>query len=164
MMVKMTWTWCKAHTCDDKGAHYIWDMALSHVIKVEKIKTWLGSTDRLQVWWASQRLWSEGPRVTMNLEQDLAPMGRCNGEEQVKLRSMNQYDHMMIWSGSYHCWSCWCMCCIDNGGDGMECVRQRYNLGHFHFNSHRYVEKLMTGLRIDGRTNKRGKLVCLLVI
>ena len=23
------------------------------------------------------------------------------------------------------------MCCIDIGGDGMECARQRYNLGHF---------------------------------
>jgi hypothetical protein len=34
--------------------------------------------------------------VTVKLEQDLAPMGRCNGEEQVKSRSMNQYDHVMI--------------------------------------------------------------------
>ena len=34
--------------------------------------------------------------MTMKLEQDLAPMDRGNGEEQVRSRSMNQYDHMMI--------------------------------------------------------------------
>jgi hypothetical protein len=46
----------------------------------------------------------------------------------------------------------------------VECARQRYNLGHFYFIGHRCVEKLMTGFRIDGRTIKRGKLVCILVI
>jgi hypothetical protein len=46
----------------------------------------------------------------------------------------------------------------------MEYARQRYNLGHFHFTGHRCVEKLMTGFRIDGRTIKRGKLVCISVI
>jgi hypothetical protein len=35
-------------------------------------------------------------RVAVKLEQDLAPMDDGNGEEQVKLRSMNQYDHVMI--------------------------------------------------------------------
>jgi hypothetical protein len=34
--------------------------------------------------------------VTVKLEQDLAPMDQCNSEEQVKSRSMNQYDHVMI--------------------------------------------------------------------
>jgi hypothetical protein len=34
--------------------------------------------------------------VMVKLEQDLAPMDRGNGEEQVKSRSMNQYDHMKI--------------------------------------------------------------------
>jgi hypothetical protein len=34
--------------------------------------------------------------VTVKLEQDLAPMDRCNGKGQVKSRSMNQDDHMMI--------------------------------------------------------------------
>ena len=34
--------------------------------------------------------------MTVKLEQDLAPMDRCNGEEQVRSRSMNQYSHMMI--------------------------------------------------------------------
>ena len=34
----------------------------------------------------------------------------------------------------------------------------------FYFTGHRCVEKFMTGLRIDGRTMKRGKLVCILVI
>jgi hypothetical protein len=52
------------------------------------------------------------------------------------------------------------MCCIDSGGDGMECVRQSYNLGHFHFTGHRCVENFMTELKIDGHTIKRGKLIC----
>jgi hypothetical protein len=34
----------------------------------------------------------------------------------------------------------------------------------FHFTGHRCVEKLMTGVRIVGRTIKRGKLVCISVI
>ena len=34
-------------------------------------------------------------RVAVKLEQDLAPM-EGNGEKQVKSRSMNQYDHVMI--------------------------------------------------------------------
>jgi hypothetical protein len=46
----------------------------------------------------------------------------------------------------------------------VEYARQRYNLGHFHFTSHRCVEKLMTGFMIDSHTVKRGKLVCILVI
>ena len=31
----------------------------------------------------------------------------------------------------------------------------------FHFTGHRCVEKFMTRFRIDGRTIKRGKLVCI---
>ena len=34
----------------------------------------------------------------------------------------------------------------------------------FHFTGHRCVEKFMTRFRIDDRTIKRGKLVCILVI
>jgi hypothetical protein len=34
----------------------------------------------------------------------------------------------------------------------------------FHFTSHRCVEKFMAGFRIDGRTIKRGKLICISVI
>ena len=34
--------------------------------------------------------------VEVKIEQDLAPMDDGNGEEQVKSRSMNQYDHVMI--------------------------------------------------------------------
>jgi hypothetical protein len=58
----------------------------------------------------------------------------------------------------------WCMCCINNGGDEMECARQRYICKAFHFIGHRCIEKFMTEFRIDGRTIKRGKLVCILVI
>ena len=35
-------------------------------------------------------------RVAMKLKQDLAPMDEGNGEKQVKSKSMNQYDHVMI--------------------------------------------------------------------
>jgi hypothetical protein len=41
--------------------------------------------------------------VKGKLSDDLALMDRRNGEEQVKSRSMNQYGHVIIWSGSYHC-------------------------------------------------------------
>jgi hypothetical protein len=34
--------------------------------------------------------------VKDKLSDDLAPMDRSNGKEQVKSRSMNQYGHMMI--------------------------------------------------------------------
>ena len=34
----------------------------------------------------------------------------------------------------------------------------------FYFTGHKCVEKFMTGFRIDGRTIKRGKLVCISVI
>jgi hypothetical protein len=49
--------------------------------------------------------WLDGPiaSVKSKLSDDLVLMDRSNGEEQVKSRSMNQYGHVMIWSGSYHC-------------------------------------------------------------
>jgi hypothetical protein len=58
----------------------------------------------------------------------------------------------------------WCMCCINIGGDGMECARQRYTHRVFYFTGHRCVEKFMTEFRIDGCTIKRNKLVCISVI
>ena len=44
------------------------------------------------------KAWLDGPVVSVNgkLSDDLAPMARINGEEQLKSRSMNQYGHMMI--------------------------------------------------------------------
>ena len=35
-------------------------------------------------------------RVAVKLEQDLTPIDEGNDEKQVKSRSMNQYDHVMI--------------------------------------------------------------------
>jgi hypothetical protein len=35
-------------------------------------------------------------RVTVKLEQELAPMDEGNGEKQVRSRLMNQQDNMMI--------------------------------------------------------------------
>jgi hypothetical protein len=42
--------------------------------------------------------WLDGPvtSVKSKLSDGLAPMDRSNGEKQVKSRSMNQYDYMMI--------------------------------------------------------------------
>ena len=42
--------------------------------------------------------WLDEPvaRVEGKLSDDLEPMDRSNGEEQVKSRSMNQYSHVMI--------------------------------------------------------------------
>jgi hypothetical protein len=56
------------------------------------------------------------------------------------------------------------MCCINVGGDGMECARQRYNLEIFRFTGHKCVEKFMTGFRIDSRTIKRENLLVATVI
>jgi hypothetical protein len=49
--------------------------------------------------------WPDGPVASVKdkLSDDLTPMDQSNGEEQVKSRSMNQYGHVMIWNGSYHC-------------------------------------------------------------
>jgi hypothetical protein len=40
-------------------------------------------------------IWLDGPVASVK-DRFLAPMDRSNGEEQVKSRSMNQYDHVMI--------------------------------------------------------------------
>ena len=44
------------------------------------------------------KTWLDGPVTSVKgkLNDDLAPMDRGNGEEQVESRSMNQYDHVMI--------------------------------------------------------------------
>jgi hypothetical protein len=49
--------------------------------------------------------WLDKPVASVKdkLSDDLVPMDRSNGEDQVKSRSMNQYSHVMIWSRSYHC-------------------------------------------------------------
>jgi hypothetical protein len=50
--------------------------------------------------------WLDGPVASVKgkLSDDLAPMDRSNGEEQVRSRWMNQYGHVMIWSRLYHLW------------------------------------------------------------
>jgi hypothetical protein len=46
------------------------------------------------------KTWLDGPVASVKgkLSDALAPMDQSNSEEQ-----MNQYGHVMIWSGSYHC-------------------------------------------------------------
>jgi hypothetical protein len=46
----------------------------------------------------------------------------------------------------------------------MECARQRYNPRAFHFSGQRLCREVHDRFRIDGRTIKRGKLVCISVI
>ena len=69
--------------------------------KVEKIKTRLCLMDRLQ-WRMTSQGFEARDRETVKLGLDLAPMGRGNGEERTRSRSMDQRGHVMIWSGSYH--------------------------------------------------------------
>jgi hypothetical protein len=42
--------------------------------------------------------WLDGPVASVKgrLSDDLAPIDRSNGEEQVRSRSTNQYNHVMI--------------------------------------------------------------------
>jgi hypothetical protein len=44
------------------------------------------------------KAWLDGPVASVKgkLSDELTPMDRNNDEEQVKLRSMNQYSHVMI--------------------------------------------------------------------
>jgi hypothetical protein len=79
------------------------------------------------------KTWLDGLVASMKgkLSDDLALMDRSNDEEQVKSRSMNQYGHLMVWRGYFI-------------SPVKDCV-----------------EKFMTGFRIDGRTIKRGKLICI---
>ena len=74
-------------------------MTWSHVIKVEKIKTRLGSMESCDQGGEDQdKTWLDGlvASVKGKLSDDLASIDRSNGEEQVKSRSMNQYGHVMI--------------------------------------------------------------------
>ena len=163
MTVKMALICCKAHTCDE-GAHCIWGMTWSHVTKVEKIKIRLGLMDRLQEWRASRRLWSNKPRGG----EAWARLG-ANGpkqrwrESKVKIDEPIRSRDDMKWIISFVDQG-WCMCCINIGGFRMECTRQIYICRVFHFTSHRWVEKFVTGFRIDGRTIKRSKLIYISVI
>ena len=153
---------CVSNKCHDgEGAHWIWDMTWSHVTEMEKIKMRLVLMDRLHVWRAS---WGFGAMHLGDGEAwaRLGPMDQRDGEEQVKSRSMNQERHVIIWSGSYHLmivsvhWLHWHL-----GGRRRKwnCARQRYNYRAFYFTSHRYVEKFMTGFRIDSHTEKKGNLL-----
>ena len=98
------------------------------------------------------------------LSDDLALMDRSNGEEKVKSRSMNQYGHVMIWSGSYHLRLAGA--CVASTLEEIESNAQDKSIfvGNFISPVKGCVEKCMTGFRIDGCTIKRGKLVCISVI
>jgi hypothetical protein len=76
-------------------------MTWSHVTKVEKMKTRLGLMDRIAS--VKGKLGCEVlDRVVECLSKDLTPMDKCNGEEQVRSRLMNQYGHVKMSSGSYN--------------------------------------------------------------
>jgi hypothetical protein len=126
---------CKIHKklvhryiCDE-WVYCIWDMTWSHVTKVEKIKIRLGLMDWLQEWRASRRLWNAGPCGGM-LKQWLGtngPRQRWRASE-VKIDEPIRSRDDMKWIISSFVDRGWCICCINIGGDGMKCARQRYNL------------------------------------
>ena len=60
----------------------------------------------------------------------------------------------------------WCMCCVAPTSEEMKWNAQGKGIfvGHFISPVKGSVEMCMTGFRIDGRTIKRRKLVCILVI
>ena len=154
---------CKAHLCDDEGAHCTWDMILSHVIKVEKIKIkiWLGLMDRLQAWRASWRLWSDKPRGG----EAWARLGadgwwqRWKASE-VKIDEPTRSRDDMKWTISF---VIKVGACVASTSEEMEWNGQGKGITYraFHFTGHRCVEKFMIGIRIDNRTIKSGKLVCI---
>jgi hypothetical protein len=91
-------------------------------------------------------------------------MDKCNGEEQVRLRLMNQYGHVKMSSGSYNL-MIKTGACVASTMKEIEWNAQGKGMTYraFHFTHHRCVEKFMTGFRIDVHIIKRGKLVCILV-
>ena len=56
--------------------------------------------------------------------------------------------------------------CVESTLEEMEWNAQGKGITYraFHFTGHRCVEKFITGFKIDGRTIKRVKLVCIAVI
>jgi hypothetical protein len=86
--------------------------------------------------------------VAWKLEQWLGAMDQGNGEEQVRSRLMNQWGHVMIWSGSYYLLIKVGACVVSTLLEEMEwnaqgkCITYRA----FHFIGHRCVEKLWLGL------------------
>ena len=54
--------------------------------------------------------------------------------------------------------------CVASTLEEMEWNAQGKDMRAFHFIDHRCANKLMTRFMIDGRTIKRGKLVCISVI
>ena len=148
---EMAWTCFKVYTCDDEGAHCIWDMTLSHVTKVEKIKTRLGLMDQLQVWRASWVMtWRRWTEVTVKSKW-----------------SQNRWTNTVMWWYEVDHIICDMVgACVVSTPEEMEWNAQDKGITYriFHFTGHRWVEKLMTGFRTNGRTIKRGKLVCISII
>ena len=68
---------------------------MSHVTKVEKIKTRLGLMAGCK---RGGQVGGFGAmdHVAVKLEQDLKPMDKGNSDKQVRSRSMNQQGHVMI--------------------------------------------------------------------
>jgi hypothetical protein len=92
---------CVSNTCHGggngldmlQGSHMWWRSSFHETWHGVMWLRWRRSRQGL-AWWTGCK--SEGQ------VEDLAPMDRGNSEKQVRPRSMNQYGHVMIWSGSYH--------------------------------------------------------------
>ena len=125
-----------------------WDMTLSHVTKVEKIKIRLSLMDRLQVWRASWVMtWCRWTKATVKSKW-----------------SQDRWTNMVTWWYEVdHIIVDRVGACVASTMEEMEWNAQDKGITYrvFHFTGHRCVEKFMTGFRIVGRTIKRGKLVCI---
>jgi hypothetical protein len=130
---------------------------------------WLGGEDQDWAWLnglvASMKGKLKALTWQWSLSKDLAPMDWSNGEEEVSSRSMNQQGCVMIWSGSYHL-LIKVGACVASTLEEMKRNAQGKGIfvGHFISPVQGCVEKCMTYFRIDGRTIKRGKFVCISVI
>ena len=128
-----------------------WDMTLSNVIKVEKIKTRLGSTDWLQVWRASGVMtWRQWTKATVKSKWSQDWWNNT-------VTWWYEVDHIIWWLIG---------ACVASTMKEMEWNAQGKGITYraFHFASHRCVEKFMTGFKIDSRIIKRDNLLVVTVI
>ena len=155
-------------------------MTWSHVTKVEKIKTRLGLMDRLQWWRASQGFEATNHMWRGSLSKDLAPIDKATMKSKLswdwwtnKVTWWYEVDHIfqgrsskvLTYDDNQKAWSRLVLVWHQHLGRWNRMRKAKvWLLGHFISPVKGYVEKCMTRFRIDGRTIKRGKLICISVI
>jgi hypothetical protein len=164
MKVKMAWRYCKACTCDDGGAHYIWNMTWVMWSRWRRsrhdLARWTGCKcegqvggfeARNRVWrWSFGKTWRRWTEATMK-----SKWGQDRWINTVTW--WYEVDHIIWWLVG---------ACVASTSEKLEWNAQGKGiiLGYFISSVKDCVEKCMTGFRIDGHTIKRGKLICISVI